>query len=475
MKPSPPPPRRRPATGQTQRPDKAPSPSLVEYSLHEASDEFRALKQLLRNEWKLVVLLFIGLFAVFGFFEPVPPKDVYIAVGQPGSEFEYLGKKFVPIFSEQGIRLHLVNTKGSGDSLQEVADGRIEVNAALMVGGIAKAGAYPNLYSLGSVEYVPLWLFYRGDAAPRTGAYEFFAQQRIAVGQPGSATDIILRDILAVAGVTYVDRENFLRLPHQEAVRRLLAGEIDAVCIMDGIDSPNIQALLKDPRIKIYDFPFAPAYVKKLRYLDLVTIPAGAFDIKTVRPSTDVRMLASTITVLVERTMHPALQQLFVLAEDQISSNVDQFFAKPEFFPAYVDRTVELSPVAKRYFEQGAPALRDRLPLWLLNFIDRIWLLAVGAVAVIFPVFRLFPSYRRIHSTIFINDAYQHINTIEHAARRARSRAELQTLIDELDQLDQRAFSTLIAAELIGSVYNMRATLRSLRDSMLSQMTKMPS
>lgn len=474
MKPSPPTPRR-PGIDPTAQHDKESSPSIVKYSLHEASDELRALRQLLRNEWKLVALLVIGLLAVFGFFEPLPPKDVYMAVGQPGSEFEHLGKKFVPIFADQGIRLHLVNTKGSGDSLKDVADEHIDVNAALMVGGVAKPGAYPNLYSLGSVEYVPLWLFYRGEIAPKTRAYEFFAQRRVAVGQPGSATDIILRDILAVADITFADRDNFLRIPHQEAVKKLLAGEIDALCIMDGIDSPNIQALLKDPSIKIYDFPFAPAYVKKLRYLDLVTIPEGAFDVKTVRPSSDVRMLASTITVLVERKMHPALQQLFVIAEDHVSSNIDQFFAKPEFFPAYVDRTVELSPVAKRYFEQGAPALRDKLPLWLLNFIDRIWLLAVGAVAVIYPIFRLFPSYRRIHSTIFINDAYQHIKAIEMTAVNARSRAELQTLIDELEALDRRAMSTLIAAELIGTVYGMRSTLRNQREALVQKMKEMPT
>jgi TRAP-type uncharacterized transport system substrate-binding protein len=450
-------------------------PSILGYSLHAASDEVRALRQLLRDEWKLIVLLVAGVIAVFVFAEPVPPKDVYLAVGQTGSEFEHLGRKFVPIFAAQGVQLHLVNTKGSAESLDEVADADLPVSAALMVGGVAKPGAHPNLYSLGSVEYVPLWLFYRGNVAPNERVYEYFSKMRVAVGQPGSATEAILREVLKVTGLTLDDRRNLLRIPHHEAVQKLLAGEIDALCLMDGIESPNVQALLRQPDVKIYDFEFAPAFVKALRFLDVVTIPQGAFDIKSVRPPTNVRMLASTATILVERRMHPAIQELFVMAADQVSSDIDQFFAKPEFFPAYVDHSVALSPVAKRYFEQGAPALRDKLPLWLLNFVDRVWLLLVGAVAVIYPMFRLFPSYRHIHSTMFINDAYQHIKAVDEAAAKARSRADLQACIDDLDALDRRSASALIAAELIGSLYSMRSTLRTPRTLMLEQMAALPA
>ncbi|MFO1414591.1 MAG: TAXI family TRAP transporter solute-binding subunit [Burkholderiales bacterium] len=450
-------------------------PSILGYSLHAASDEVRALRQLLHDEWKLIVLLVAGILAVFVFVEPVPPKDVYLAVGQPGSDFEQLGRKFVPIFAAQGVTLHLVNTKGSAESLAELADKDITVSAALMVGGVAKPGAYPNLYSLGSVEYVPLWLFYRGADAPSDRVYEYFSKMRIAVGQQGSATERMLTEVLKVTGITLAERPNILRIPHHEAVEKLLAGEIDAVCLMDGIESANVQALLRHPDVKIYDFRYAPAFVKALRFLDVVTIPQGAFDLRSMRPPTDVHMLASTATILVERRMHPAIQELFVMAADQVSSDIDQFFAKPEFFPAYVDHSVALSPVAKRYFEQGAPALRDKVPIWLLNFVDRVWLLVVGAVAVIYPIFRLFPSYRHIHSTMFINDAYQHIKAVDEAAMKARTRAELQPLVDDLDELDRRAGAALIAAELIGSLYSMRSTLRSQRALMLEQMANLPA
>jgi hypothetical protein len=102
-----------------------------------------------------------------------------------------------------------------------------------------------------------------------------------------------------------------------------------------------------------------------------------------------------------------------------------------------------------------------------------MWLLLVGTVAVIYPVFRLFPRYRYIHSTIFINDAYQRVMAIEVAATHAKSPAELQPLIDELDRLEQSALATLMATELIGSLYNMRNTLNGKRAALVEQLAKM--
>ena len=448
------------------------APSVVDYSLHELSDELRALGQLLRNEWKLFGLLLAGLVVFFSFTDPLPPRDVYLAVGQAGSEFENLGRKFVPYFADQGISLHLVNTSGSGASLIDVADEKIKVNAALMAGGVAKPGAYPNLYSLGSIEYVPLWLFYRGEEFHGQRAFAHFAEKRVAIGLEGSATEMILKDLLGVTGIRLGASDRFLRIPHQQAVQMLIAGEIDAICLMDGMESPNVQMLLQRQDINIYSFPYAPAYVKKLRYLDVVVIPQGALDLQAVRPATDVQMLASTITLVVEKSMHPAVQQTFLVAADRVSSRVDQFFAKPEFFPAYVDHAVDLSPVAKKYFEHGPPMLIDRLPLWVMNYLDRIWLLVVGAIAVIYPLVKLFPSYRRIYSTMFITDAYQRIKAAELAGLRADSRAELQALIDQLDELDARALSTFVAADLISTMYGMRTTLRSQKVVLLEQMAR---
>ena len=174
-------------------------------------------------------------------------------------------------------------------------------------------------------------------------------------------------------------------------------------------------------------------------------------------------MLASTVTLLVESDMHPVIQQIFLLAADKISNEIDQFFANPEFFPAYIDHAVPLSPVAKRFYDEGPPAFRGSLPLWLINYVDRIWFLLVGTIAVIYPLLKLFPSYRHMRSVLLISDAYSEIQGIEQRAAQARDNDELQSLVDELNALDAETTGSWISSVEINRLYTMKSALNLVR------------
>ena len=411
-------------------------PSLVRYTLDTLRQEIAAWKRLLRAEWQWLLMLVAGFALLLVYTRPLPPADVYLAVGERGSIFEALGQKIAPYFAAEGIELHLVNTSGSASSLAELADRDDRVNAALMVGGVAAKGAYPHLLSLGSIEYVPLWLFYRGPEFTGKGLFAHISDKRIAVGVDGSAERIVLAQLLKLSGQRLDDRDNYLKIPAPQAVESLLAGDIDALTLMDGIDSPNVRKLLASRDIHVANFAYAPAYVKKLPFLNTVVIPMGALDMADNRPGQDIQMLASTATLLVDSDMHPATQQLFLLAADAISNEVDQFFARPEFFPAYVDHAVALSPVAKRFYEDGPPTLRDSLPLWLINLVDRLWFLLLGAVAVILPIVKMFPGYRHMRAEILVSDAYDALYAIERELAGVQSAAHLQQISAELDQFE---------------------------------------
>ena len=156
-------------------------PSFFTHSRDSLVQEWKAWGEFMKVEWKWILILFSGIFILIALTRPLPPKDVYLAVGQKGSSFEMLGQKFVPFFKQEGIELHLINTSGSANSLAQLADDGNQVNAALMVGGVANKGQYQNLQSLGSVGYVPLWLFYRGERFTGKGAYEYFTKKKVAI------------------------------------------------------------------------------------------------------------------------------------------------------------------------------------------------------------------------------------------------------------------------------------------------------
>ena len=438
-------------------------PSLVRHTRNSLNQELDAWAGLIKGEWKWILVLIVGLVILIGFTRPLPPKNVYLAVGQQGSVFGMLGEKFVPLFAEEGIDLHLVHTAGSAASLAELADKDLLANAALMVGGIAAKGKFPNLLSLGSIEYVPLWLFYRGPEFQGKELFSHFSSKRVAVGVDGSAEQIMLKKLLALSGVAIDGRENLLKITSQDAAEKLIGGGIDAMFIMDGIDGLVVQKLLAQKDLHIANFAYAPAYVKKLPFLKTVSIPMGSLDLKTNNPTQDIQMLASSVTLLVEDDMHPVVQQIFLLAADKIGNEIDQVFADPEFFPAYIDHAVPLSPVAKRFYDEGPPAFRGSLPLWLINYVDRIWFLLVGTIAVIYPLLKLFPSYRHMRSVLLISDAYSEIQGIEQRAAQVRNNDELQSLVDELNALDAETTGSWISSVEINRLYTMKSALNLVR------------
>ena len=216
-------------------------PSLVRHTRESVTQEVDAWVGLVKGEWKWILVLLLGLLILVAFTRPLPPKDVYLAVGQRGSVFGMLGEKFVPLFADEGIDLHLVYTAGSAASLAELVDKDQLPNAALMVGGIVAKGKFRNLLSLGSVEYVPLWLFYRGPEFADKELLNNLASKRVAVGLDGSAEQIMIKKLLGLSGIDLEGHDNLLKANNQVAAEKLINGEIDAMFIMDGIDGQVVQ------------------------------------------------------------------------------------------------------------------------------------------------------------------------------------------------------------------------------------------
>lgn len=93
--------------------------------------------------------------------------------------------------------------------------------------------------------------------------------------------------------------------------------------------------MLEVPGVNIFNFNLIDAYVKNLQFLEKVSIPRGALNIQNIFPPQNTEMLASSITLLVERSTHPVHQWLFLMAaRTSISDERNQFFARPGFFPA---------------------------------------------------------------------------------------------------------------------------------------------
>ena len=161
--------------------------------------------------------------------------------------------------------------------------------------------------------------------------------------------------------------------------------------------------------------------------------------------------------------MHPALQLLFLQATENISEESDSFFGRIDQFPAYIDKSIPLSPVAERYFSKGAPWLTGALPFWLVNYIDRMWLLVLGVFAIVLPLFRLVPNYRLFRSRQLISDAYDELKMIEERMFAATSVEQLRYLADRIDTLDAELGDVWVSSDETNRFYTMKSALGLVR------------
>ena len=314
---------------------------------------------------------------------PYPTKPLNLAVGQKGTSYEVLGRHIANYFQRYGLQVNLVQTTGMQEGISKLDDDNSAINAAFMTAGQPAPVAWSGLVSLGSVQYSPLWMIYHG--APPKDPRDFI-HRKIAIGADGTNTQALFRALSGAFGYQVTDQANLLKIKHAEAVTLFNSGLIDAIFIVDGIDSDNIRSLLQNPENQIYSFSRAEAFTWQFPYLSKLVIPRGALDLKIMRPDQDTNLLATSTTLLVEENTHPYIQWLLLKAIRDIHNEGDHHFSPENFFPARLDSSVELSEIADRYYDSGFPELVKYMPFWLAVYLDRFWVVLLSILAVILPI-----------------------------------------------------------------------------------------
>lgn len=347
--------------------------------------ELCAIGRFLRHHMGVVAVVLVLSAAFIAWLRPLPPAKAYLATGQAGSSFRIVAEKMRTIFQRHGLDLVLVESRGLEQGFAQLRDDGDPVDASFMTAGSRKPREYEHLVSLGSIRNAPVWVFHR-QTPGGPNPFVALSEQRIAVGLPGSTSFNLFGQLLQANGRDLAQAPLAEQLADGAALDKFRQGQLDAVFLVDGVDSENVQRLLAVPGVRVLDFGPNQAYIRKIPYLKSVTLPQASVDLQRFYPPQDVTLLSSTITLLVEEKMHPAHQWAFLLAIKELSEERGAFFSRPGEFPAYSDKSVELSPAARLYFDQGVPASFQYLPLWLASLYERLWLLVLAVLAPLVPL-----------------------------------------------------------------------------------------
>lgn len=437
------------------------NPNTHKHFSHAVHEEVLAILSMIRFMWPTVIVLLLCLAALIYYARPLPPSVVKIATGQPYSSLATLGIQYAEHFKENGVRLELVTTAGASENLALLKQGKVDV--AFSLGGMSAGSDAPDIRSLGSVEYQPFWLFYRGPEYDGDNPSEFFNAKTFSINIPGSGTQHMVQQILPLHGINVEKNDRLKQLSSTESVDALLSGKIDGVFLTAGIESKTIQKILSDPTVRIFDFSVADAYAKRLKFLEAIALPHGSIDLVKAVPPKDVHMVATTTTILANKNLHPAIQQLFLSTTHNLDVGGKTFFVRPGGFPAYTAREIKLSSVAERYYTKGLPALDGYVPYWLASFIDQIWFYLFAAFAIGYPLFKVVPNQRSLYASLCIADCYEELTEIDHKLMHHLTEQELNSVLAEFDEIEKKINRLWVPANLQAQFYELKNSVEIVR------------
>ena len=397
----------------------------------------RKARRILRSDlWTTIAPAGLIIGVAFGvtmlFVKPAPPKRLTVAIAPEEGGSRYFAKRYQEILKRHGVTLDVRQTAGSVSNVQLLADPESGVDVAFVQSGTSAAHA-ESIVSLGSVTYIPLWVFYRGEPIDDV---RDLRGRRIAVGGPESGTRALAVTLLGASGADKGGTE-LLPLERDAAIEQVKKGEIDAAFLVSPAEAPALKKLAAAAGVRLLSSARADAYVRRFPYLSKLVLPHGVFDLAADVPEHDVILLAPTQNLIARETLHPALAYLLLRAASEVHGAAGMLANSGEF-PAPREAGFPLSSVAQRYYQAGVPFLQRYLPFWAANLVDRLWVMLVPIIAIVVPLGRIVPAlYRwRVRSRVF--RWYARLKQIELQLEENPEREELIDMLKRLDETERK-------------------------------------
>lgn len=428
-----------------------------------------SLRDLAASAGPLVVVAAALLWLAYWWLNPTPPKRITLATGPSQSAYAEFGVRYAKALAANGVEVVLLPSEGSSDNLQMLRDGRADLGFVQGGTALPQPDQDADLSALGSLFLEPVWLFYRETAARqvtpsgRLTALPQLRHLRVNVGTAGSGVPNLMATLL---DMNRLDNKalQLSQLEQTPATVKLLGGQLDALVFASAPESPMVQMLLQTPGIRLMDFGQNEAYARRLSFLTPVTLPRGVVDLARNLPPQDVRLIATTTTLLARDGVHPALLQLLSQATLSLHGTAG-WFNRAHEFPKATGTDFALAPEAERTLRSGVPTLQRYLPFSWANLVERMWLALGIIVAVLLPLGKIAPPLYafRVRSRVF--RWYGQLRALEE--RWEAGSAQTSELLEELKTLENRVEKVIVPLSYADELYALRNHIELVRQKLL--------
>ena len=408
--------------------------------------EFIAIKESLVELRKIAIVILLIIGGVIIYLKPFPFTGITIATSYKGGDWYQFGEGAISLLKERGINLEVVATSGTIENAEELNDPKSKVNAGFVYAAALSKDQQRELYSLGSISYDPVWIFYRNELANKITTIQDLSKYRVSLPPKKSGSYILTKKLFEANGIDIDSNPHFVSSSWEDLRANILSDKADVYIFITTLIDPLVEELIHSPKMTLFNFPSALAYQRKFNYLDAVIIPAGSINIEKKLPVRDISLIATTTTLAVRKDLHPSLQlALLVTSKQVIQDSSRLFFSKRNEFPDYFDPSIHISPIARNYYNYGPPKTTEYLPYWLVVFIDRFWFVLIVAFAIIYPLSKLNFHLRRFRFIIRERTHYEMLLNMEkEITGKKLSSEEKEKLLKKLDMINKQALQHFV-------------------------------
>lgn len=389
-----------------------------------------------------------------------PPRTLTITSGPPGSSFERYAKAYQQELAKSQITLNILPSGGSLENLNRLQSSDSAVDIGFVQDGLVGDQPPPDLVSLGSISYQPLWLFYRGSA--RMVRLSELAGKRVGVGEKGSGTYSLATDLLTRNGVT-ATTATFAEDDSADAASALVAGKLDAIFLMgDSASIDTLRTLTRNAEVQLYHYTQADAYIRRVPQLNKIILPQGALDFARNIPPQDVALVGPAVELVARKGLHSALSDHLLEAARLVHNRAGLLSRRGEF-PAPLERDFNLSDDALRFYKSGKGFTYRFFPYHVASLINRILVAIVPMLLLLIPAIRLLPIAYRWSVQLRIYRCYRPLLRLEREAKGPLEKEAARDLMEWLDEIEQEVNALKVPASFAYQYYALRGHVAFVR------------
>jgi len=398
----------------------------------------------------IILLIITSFYITAQFIQPASKKEITIATGSKNGNYYKTALLYKKLLEEENVKVNILNSAGSIENIKLLKENKADI-AFLQNGTIQNN--QEGIKSLASIYYEPLWVFYKNEGFPINYVIQLISKN-ISIGKEGSGTKDLASKILENNGISDENSKIF-NYDSKRAKEELIKGNIDAMFVVSSHNSSTVKELLANPDINVLSFKRAKAYSRKYPFLEALTLHEGTLDLYKNLPDENINLLSTTANLVVKDGFSQELIRLLLKKVKEVHNKKD-LFAKAEQFPNALNMQLEMNEEAQRYFEYGDTWLEKIFPYWIATNIDRLKLLIIPLLTLLFPLFKgFFPLYNwTMRSKIYRwYDELKELDNSVEILNKEKLKIELKKLQDLKLEIQKE---TKVPLSFMGEYYNLQ-------------------